>query len=241
MSITVTPIPLLIEFATPSITIGGTAAAGSALTAIRSDSTIVGITLVGTTVDDSIARYDGTAGQLQGYTSNSPTISDAGVISLTSGQLAFPATQSASGGANVLDDYEEGTFTPAIYDDSMDDQGQSYATNGQVGKYTKIGNMVFCTGYVQMTSLGSLTASQGAILGGLPFTTTADTNIKSSAHMGYGASLAITASTSLAGYVNTNGVVVNLQLWDVAAGVSAFKLSELTADGDFNFNIVYQV
>ena len=30
------------------------------------------------------------------------------------GQIAFPASQSASAGANVLDDYEEGAWTPAL-------------------------------------------------------------------------------------------------------------------------------
>ena len=40
MAIHITPIPTLIEFATPSITLGATAAAGDALTAIRSNSGI---------------------------------------------------------------------------------------------------------------------------------------------------------------------------------------------------------
>ena len=80
MSISVTPIPTLIEFATPAITLGPTALAGDALTAIRSNSTIAGIALVSSTVDNSIARYNGTGGQLQGYTSGAPTISDTGTM-----------------------------------------------------------------------------------------------------------------------------------------------------------------
>lgn len=79
MSITVTPIPTLIEFATPAITIGATAAAGDATTAIRSNSTIAGVALI-TSVDHTIARYNGTAGQLQGYTSGGPVINDTGTI-----------------------------------------------------------------------------------------------------------------------------------------------------------------
>ena len=89
MTIHVTPIPTLIEFATPSITIGPTAAAGDALTAIRSNSTIAGVALI-TSVDDAIARFSGTAGQLQGYTSGTPTISDTGVM-VKPGQPAFAA------------------------------------------------------------------------------------------------------------------------------------------------------
>ena len=41
-------------------------------------------------------------------------ITTAGVVELTSGQLKFPATQSASADANTLDDYEEGSFTPTL-------------------------------------------------------------------------------------------------------------------------------
>ena len=78
MTINVTPIPKLTDFATPTITFG-TAAAGTADTVIRSDATIAGVG-AGTSVDNTIARYNGTAGQLQGYTSGGPVINDTGTI-----------------------------------------------------------------------------------------------------------------------------------------------------------------
>ena len=37
-----------------------------------------------------------------------------GLVSLPIGQLAFPATQNPRPNANTLDDYEEGTWTPAL-------------------------------------------------------------------------------------------------------------------------------
>ena len=55
---------------------------------------------------------------------------------------------------NVLDDYEEGTWTPS---------GSNLY--GAVGFYTKIGNMVFCQGFLRGS--GGTTA---ATIGGLPFT-----------------------------------------------------------------------
>jgi len=192
MAIHVTPIPTLIEFATPAITIGATAAAGDALTAIRSNSTIAGVALVASTVDESIARFSGTAGQLQGYTSNSPTISDAGVISLTSGQLTFPATQAASTDANTLDDYEEGTFTPTIQDNSgSDSEGQTYFT--QVGRYIKVGKMVQFQINLSINSLGSLTTSQIARVAGLPFASVNAANVYATA---YGAWTGTAGTTS---------------------------------------------
>jgi len=68
--------------------------------------------------------------------------------------------------ANELDDYEEGTWTPTIYSTS---QGNfSYATNGQLGIYTKVGNIVHVSGFVQATVGGTETGHPR--LGGLPFT-----------------------------------------------------------------------
>jgi hypothetical protein len=66
--------------------------------------------------------------------------------------------------ANALDDYEEGTWTPQI-SFGFNTYNQSYVY--QQGQYTKIGNRVFCTCYLQFSNKG--TASGTARLGGLPF------------------------------------------------------------------------
>ena len=85
----------------------------------------------------------------------------------TSGSgITFPATQSASSDANTLDDYEEGTWTPAITFGGGS-TGITYST--QLGFYTKIGNTVTVQFRVNLSSKGSSTGS--VVLGGLPFTT----------------------------------------------------------------------
>ncbi len=83
----------------------------------------------------------------------------------SSGQIDFPATQNASAGANTLDDYEEGTFTPTIIGGTV--QGnQTYA--GQSGRYTKIGRFVMVEYSVNITAKdGAMSGS--ALIGGLPF------------------------------------------------------------------------
>ena len=133
MSITVTPIPTLIEFATPAITIGATAAAGDATTAIRSNSTIAGVALI-TSVDDTIARYSGTGGQLQGYTSGAPTVSDTGAM-LKPGQPAFLAYLSSNQN-NVTGD---GTTVQVLFNAEIYDQTNSFASSAftapVTGKY----------------------------------------------------------------------------------------------------------
>jgi len=85
-----------------------------------------------------------------------------GVISVGSG-IRFPATQVASANANTLDDYEEGTFTPAW----------SFATSGSVtlssasGSYVKVGRVVYLDVFLQTSAISSPTGA--ATLTGLPF------------------------------------------------------------------------
>ena len=81
------------------------------------------------------------------------------------GQIAFPASQSASAGANVLDDYEEGAWTPAL-NFGGGDTSITYSAN-TLGTYEKIGRSVFYRGVVYLTNKGSSTGS--ASITGLPF------------------------------------------------------------------------
>ena len=68
--------------------------------------------------------------------------------------------------ANVLDDYEIGTWTPTFRGDSSDPT-QSYAT--QNGLYVKVGNLVYCEFDLQCQSSG-ISAGTGYLkLGGVPF------------------------------------------------------------------------
>jgi hypothetical protein len=87
--------------------------------------------------------------------------------------LAFPATQVANADANTLDDYEKGTWTPGV---SFGGGVTGITYTSQVGRYTKIGNLVAVSGYCLLSAKGSSTGQ--ALVTGLPFTThsTAGTN-----------------------------------------------------------------
>ena len=80
------------------------------------------------------------------------------------GNVAFPATQSASSDANTLDDYEEGTFTIAQTFGSG-----SSAVASQFASYVKIGKWVFINAYYQNGSSSSPSGQMNVT--GLPFTT----------------------------------------------------------------------
>lgn len=91
---------------------------------------------------------------------------DSGLITLGSGQLKFPATANPSSDVNVLDDYEEGTWTGTVTPDNGGTFGSVNFTNG---RYTKIGRIVHITGRVNIVTVG--TAANGVRVAGLPFTT----------------------------------------------------------------------
>ena len=92
-----------------------------------------------------------------GVGNTTPSTSGAGI--------SFPATQSASSDANTLDDYEEGTWTPA----GSTGFPAGGAPSSITATYTKIGNMVSVraqfSGYNDGTSL---------LISGLPFTVSGD-------------------------------------------------------------------
>ena len=105
------------------------------------------------------------------------TIADGNLVIGTSGHgIDFGATSNTSQtGATttneVLSDYEEGSWTITIQVDNYNFNG-SYSQ--QAGRYIKIGSMVHCVGYLQLTNKGN---DNGTVsVKGLPFTTSAGGN-----------------------------------------------------------------
>lgn len=97
----------------------------------------------------------GTALTLEGATSTAGT------------GIAFPATQVPSADPNTLDDYEEGTWTPTFNYVTLGDLSVAYSQ--QTGRYVKIGNRVFFSVRVAL-STHTYTTSSGALrIAGLPF------------------------------------------------------------------------
>jgi len=70
--------------------------------------------------------------------------------------------------SNKLDDYEEGTWAPRIEGYSGSDIGTTQTYSTQDGYYTKIGNMVYATFMVRLSSKGNIGGNY-AVIRGLPF------------------------------------------------------------------------
>jgi hypothetical protein len=79
--------------------------------------------------------------------------------------ITFPATQSASSNANTLDDYEEGTWTPAFFG-TVTAGSPTYST--RAATYTKVGRAVSVMCYINMSNKGGMAGNLQ--ISGLPFT-----------------------------------------------------------------------
>ncbi len=85
-----------------------------------------------------------------------------------------------TGASNTLDDYEEGTWTPSV--------GGNATYTTQIGKYTKVGNMVTLVCEININNIGN--AANTASVSGAPFTPIAGSHAASGA-VGYHANLAV--------------------------------------------------
>ena len=115
---------------------------------------------------------------------NTASNANGGILQL-SGGITFPATAVAASDPNTLDDYEEGTWTPAIAGTTLAGAGTYSA---QVGRYTKIGNTV--TAHFNLT-WSAHTGTGNMLISGLPFTSANVTNLNPAA-VAYANNLTIT-------------------------------------------------
>jgi hypothetical protein len=135
-----------------------------------------------------------------------------------------------TGAANLLDDYEEGTWTPAFTNIGTGTYGV------QLGRYTKVGNLVTATFHLDIDTLGS--ASGGLIVGGLPFTSV---NVGNN----YGSCTTTYASEWDAGYMNLGGLVTANAAYLVvyyqnASGTMTTATHANMQTGNFLGTIIYE-
>ena len=112
----------------------------------------------------------------EGLTLSSTALTVANGLTLTDGDIAFAdghglnfaSASGDSGGmaSELLDDYEEGTFTPALAYATGGTTGIAYSN--QVGRYTKIGRVVSIYFRIELSNKGS--GSGNAYISGLPYT-----------------------------------------------------------------------
>jgi hypothetical protein len=141
-------------------------------------------------------------------------------------KVMFPATQVPSAGANDLDDYEEGNWTPSV--------GGSATYTVQLGRYIKIGRLVFVDATLTINAIGTGSATT---ISGLPY---ASANTRAApGSIGFFGALA-TNVLFFGIYVNANASTLTFVAM-TAAGVSAtVSPSVLGSSTDITFTACYE-
>jgi len=138
---------------------------------------------------------------------------------LSGGGLTFNGDTAA---ANALDDYEEGTFSPAYAFTS----GGSFTHNIQLGRYTKIGRVVHCTGRVRGAKSSS---GSGAVnVTGFPFTSGSTANLHASGVIGRTGNFT-NAPKSL--FMGTGSTIMAMRQINSSSNTRS-NVSQDTVDGD---------
>ena len=148
---------------------------------------------------------------------------------VTASGITFPASQSASGNPNTLDDYEEGTWTPTL------------PAGGTIGDgagcvYVKIGKCVYFNAY--LSSISNIpNDSETFRVGGFPFTpgSSGGQTLHGNAVLTYTASTNTTAAGG--GLIDTSARAY----WHKLDGGSLLLNSNMTGTTQLNFAGLYFV
>jgi hypothetical protein len=134
--------------------------------------------------------------------------------------------------ANTLDDYEEGTWIPTITNSTG-----SY--NFQIGRYTKIGNLVYVTCSLKTPFTNTGATSQE--IGGLPFVSE---NVANLFNVGtiFPVSGFNQANSDLAAQISINNTVVDLYTVAPATGINYTGVASNTfgTSVEFEFSACYR-
>ena len=165
------------------------------------------------------------------------TITDGNVVMASGHGIDFSATANGAGistDSELFNDYEEGRWTPVISDGTNNATMDATYNRGQ---YIKVGRQVTVTGYVIITSLGSVS---GEIrITGLPYVNGGGYGYIAAMIVGTGSALNITAGYNVTGTVPSSQSYISLNIWDSAAGTTGLTGAEFSSDGQLQISCTY--
>jgi len=208
----------------------------------------VGANNIGSAVNDgaALAWKLGVAGNASGQNLSFASVQRSGATNVENTRLtltsdAYVRLAAGTGGiqfdgdtaaANALDDYEEGTFTPTIVGASTAGTG-TYST--QVGRYTKVGRQVHCTGTLIWTAHDG---TGNMRIEGLPFPSLNVSELFNAAVFAYVSNLTMPADSILMGEMANNTTRINLR--SVVTGGGTPSTLNMDSTGNIYFSITYQ-
>ena len=172
------------------------------------------------------------------FSTSNVTITNGNLVMGTSGKgIDFSATANGAGlstDSELFNDYEEGRWTPVISDGTNNATMDATYNRGQ---YIKVGRQVTVTGYVIISSLGSVS---GEIrITGLPYVNGGGYGYIAAMVVGTGSSLNITAGYNVTGTVPSSQSYIGLNIWDSAAGTTGLTGAEFSSDGQLQISCTY--
>ena len=198
---------------------------GASGTATLASATITGAATVGTTLGvtgaSTLASVGVTGAATVGTTllvGTNATLTNGNVIIGTSGKgIDFSATASGSGTmtSELLNDYEEGTFTPTVIGTTTAGTIGTYFA--QTGRYTKVGKIV--TVQIYLAYSGG-TGTGNLAFAGLPFTIANNGNEYAVATIGQFDNIALTALNVPVAFGSPNATRFELNQFPVGGGAT---------------------
>jgi len=168
--------------------------------------------------NDGGSTFGGDSGLTYNKTTDNLTVLGNLVIGTSGKGIDFSATP-GTGTSELLADYEEGTWTPSL--------GGTTTYAGQVGTYTKIGNLVEVNFALNITAIGTGSTSQ---ISGLPFTPSGTSTLTGS--VGYFDSV---LSSTVGFFLRIDGGTAAIKI----AGTTAAATSVTTSFGTFKNGTVF--
>ena len=159
---------------------------------------------------------------------------------ISGGGIDFSATSDASGvTSELLDDYEEGLFTPSLTTNGGSGGVGGYGSRG--ASYTKVGRKVTCFGRLTITNKGTLSGS--IAIGNLPFTvadTVSTTSIDGGGVLNYFSGV---NSSNYTDFISTSAIqsstIAVLYRGNQVGAMSGMDESHINNNFDCRFVITY--
>jgi hypothetical protein len=175
---------------------------------------------------NQLIKVDATTGDL--------TITNGNLVVANGKGIDFSATANSGSSvqSEILNDYEQGTFTPTI-------EGGSTAGSGtytiQQGTYTKIGNLVTLNVWIQWSAH---TGTGDMMLAGFPFTSIGTNNYRASGTFGWVDGLTLSANNIASFAITPSATKSSVTQYPAGGGAA----SSVPMDGVVNlhYSITYQ-
>jgi hypothetical protein len=139
-----------------------------------------------------------------------------------------------TGSANKLEDYEEGTWTPAFASTSA-----TFAYAVQGGTYTKVGRLIMCSFRLALSGAPGGTTTNGVVVSGLPFNSG---TLEQTYHGGmFGGYMNINLdSTGVLAYQTASGAAtVELKVVGDNIGEQGVQANDLNSNAEIRGQIIY--